>query len=104
MMLFKKWKKNWDAICNRCGKCCYEKEFIQGGALIIDYEKPCRFLDEETMLCRVYVNRFNACKECRKVTFWTVLFSPALPPDCGYVVKVRSALKIRKFWNRPIQH
>ncbi len=88
-----RWTGKWESYCHCCGKCCYEKEYIPGGILITDYNKPCRFLDEESKRCRVYVNRFNACKECRKVTLWTALFSPALPPDCGYVVHVRKVLK-----------
>jgi len=89
MDLFKKWNERWESLCNQCGKCCYEKHYLPGGTLITDYDKPCRFLNEESMTCNVYVNRFRACRECRKVTLWTALFSPALPPDCGYVTNVR---------------
>ncbi|QEN06675.1 hypothetical protein EXM22_01210 [Oceanispirochaeta crateris] len=87
------WNEKWELLCHGCGKCCYEKHFIPGGSLVIDYDKPCRFLEEESKRCTVYVNRFNACKECQKITLWTALFSRALPPDCGYVVKVRGAIK-----------
>ncbi len=100
MFLRDRWNRRWESFCHCCGKCCYEKEYIPGGTLITDYAKPCRFLDEETRLCRVYINRFNACKECRKVTVWTALFSPALPPDCGYVTKVRNGLNPRRILQR----
>ncbi|OQY32807.1 MAG: hypothetical protein B6241_09830 [Spirochaetaceae bacterium 4572_59] len=95
MKLFKKWKARWEGYCKCCGKCCYEKEYLPGGILITDYSKPCRFLNEDTKKCNVYVNRFNACKECRKITLWTALFSPALPPDCGYVENVRNKIRPR---------
>lgn len=89
----KRWNSRWEGICNRCGKCCYEKHFLHNGTLVIDYDKPCRFLDEEKKLCRVYVNRFNACRECCKVGLFTALFSPVLPPDCAYVQKIRGAFR-----------
>ena len=99
MFFSKKGKARWEGYCLRCGKCCYEKEFLPGGTLITNYSKPCRFLNEETLKCNVYVNRFNACKECRKVNLWTALFSPALPPDCGYVVNVRNRFRFRNIRN-----
>ncbi|MDA3956307.1 hypothetical protein [Oceanispirochaeta sp.] len=83
----------WESLCHGCGKCCYEKHFLPKGTLVIDFDRPCRFLNEDIKRCTVYVNRFNACRECQKITFWTALFSPALPPDCGYVVKIRGAFK-----------
>ncbi len=89
----KKWDRKWEDLCHGCGKCCYEKHFLPNGTLVIDYHKPCRFLNTETKRCNVYVNRFNACPECRKITIFTALFSPALPPDCGYVQKIRAPFR-----------
>jgi len=104
--MIRKWKTNndewWESLCHGCGKCCYEKHFLHNGTLVIDYDKPCRFLNEETRRCTVYVNRFNACRECQKITLSTVLFAGVLPPDCGYVVKIRGSLrnplKLLKLW------
>lgn len=88
-----RWNRYWESLCRRCGKCCYEKHFLPNGTLVIDFDKPCRFLDEKSRSCLVYANRFNACSECRKVGVLTVLFSPVLPADCGYVLKKRDALR-----------
>ncbi|MBF9015941.1 MULTISPECIES: hypothetical protein [unclassified Oceanispirochaeta] len=98
--LSKSWDERWESICHGCGKCCYEKHFLHNGTLIIDYDKPCKFLDTESKRCNVYVNRFNACKKCQKITLWTALFSPALPPDCGYVQKIRGPFKHPLRWLR----
>ncbi|MDC7232091.1 MAG: hypothetical protein PQJ58_02575 [Spirochaetales bacterium] len=95
---FKRQDERWEKICHGCGKCCYEKHFLPNGTLVIDFDKPCPFLDTETKRCRVYVNRFNACKECQKITLLTALFSPALPPDCGYVQKIRGPFKHPLQW------
>ncbi len=81
---WRKWHKNWDDLCRRCGKCCYRRSLAKGGEVIIHYSAPCPFLDEETHLCRVYPERFEKCPYCRKVNMWIVLFNPTLPNDCRY--------------------
>jgi len=77
-------KARWEALCRRCGACCHEKRWV-AGRLVVDYGSPCRHLDEQTRLCRVYDIRFRACRECRRMTIFHALFSPYLPESCGYV-------------------
>ena len=81
-------KARWEAICHRCGLCCYERRVGFRG-LAINTNAPCRYLDTETRLCTVYENRFQVCSECRKVTLLTALFDPSLPDSCGYVQTFR---------------
>ncbi len=76
--------KRWEAICRRCGRCCYEKSRTPAG-IIVCWDQPCEFLDTATALCRVYPDRFRRCPQCRKLTPFHALFSPYLPEDCGYV-------------------
>ncbi len=87
--LWLKWRKNWDEICNCCGKCCYTRKIGSGGEVIINYHDPCRHLDTETHLCRIYNERFKKCKYCGKIRLFTALFNPTLPEDCGYVKTFR---------------
>jgi uncharacterized cysteine cluster protein YcgN (CxxCxxCC family) len=82
--LLRRIKERWEAICRRCGGCCYEKE-IAGGKVLIDYRSPCRHLDASTGLCIVYDRRFRECRECRKMTIFHALFVSYLPNSCGYV-------------------
>ena len=77
-------RRDWEGLCGRCGKCCYEKRYTAHG-LVVDYKLPCRYLDESTRLCRVYERRFRACPECRRMTVFHALFSSYLPDSCGYV-------------------
>ncbi|NCO52288.1 MAG: hypothetical protein GW875_09335, partial [Deltaproteobacteria bacterium] len=43
----------WEALCHRCGQCCFEKG-IDGKGRIIETGVPCRHLDIHSRLCRVY--------------------------------------------------
>ena len=78
----------WEALCRRCGRCCYEKE-IHGLAAVTNSHRPCRYLDTARRTCTVYVNRFETCPQCRKMTLRHALFVRWLPVSCGYVQHYR---------------
>ncbi len=97
-MIAARWKKRradrqarWEALCHRCGQCCYEKE-IRGLTVITNYARPCVHLDTATRLCRVYETRFQACAQCRGMTLWHAMFVRWLPASCGYVRRFRLRL------------
>ena len=77
-------RARWEALCRRCGRCCYEKE-IRGFAVVTNQRRPCTHLDAATHLCTVYETRFTTCQQCRKMTLRHALFSQWLPETCGYV-------------------
>ncbi len=79
-----KWRRNWDSLCNRCGKCCYSRTVTSYGDVIIHYGSPCENLDTQTHMCRVYDDRFRKCNHCGKVNLLVALFAPSLPHDCAY--------------------
>lgn len=77
--------REWEALCNRCGKCCYQVE--EQGSDWVRSSIPCRFLDDFDKTCQVYTNRFQAEESCTRVTPSLVLRG-RLPPDCTYVVEL----------------
>jgi len=77
--------KKWEAKCKRCGLCCYEK-IITDEFLFIDLDSSCSFLDKKTNNCNIYSYRFKKQKRCRRVNIFRVVFSKALPEECGYVL------------------
>lgn len=104
-----KWRKDWDSLCNRCGKCCYSRSACAKGKVVIHYDSPCENLDietpprqgsaaeragqsenaarwsgSETHLCKIYKDRFRKCNHCGKVNLFVALFHPTLPNDCAY--------------------
>ena len=81
-------RHRWDALCRRCGLCCYEKEY-RGRTVVTHFDRPCRHLDLALRQCTVYEKRFQACANCRKMTIWHAVFVRWLPPGCGYVQQYR---------------
>ena len=57
--------------------------------LIIDPDRACEFYNEEEHLCSVYKDRFKKCHRCKKVNILMAMFSPSLPPCCGYVQEMK---------------
>ncbi len=91
-----KYHKDWDSLCNCCGKCCYVRTINEDGNLVIHYNKPCDYLDRKTNLCTVYDERFTKCENCGKVNLFRAMFSRYLPHDCPYVIAFRPWLKKKK--------
>ena len=75
----------WEKICERCGRCCYEKYDYRGH--IYYAGKPCQYLDTETNLCRIYHQRTELHPDCVRLTPQLVL-AGILPEDCPYVKKL----------------
>jgi len=73
---------SWEAICERCGRCCYEK--IDYRDRIFYTNKPCPHLDTEKKLCRVYHQRDRFQPDCVRLTPELVA-AGILPDDCPYV-------------------
>ena len=71
----------WEGLCERCARCCYEKIDLDGS---IFYTKiPCDQLDLETGLCRVYAERDKVRSDCQRLTPELVA-AGILPVDCPY--------------------
>ncbi len=76
-------KAEWELLCDGCGKCCLNKIDIRGRVCFTNAR--CRFLDEDTCLCRIYEHRFEKVSDCRDIDLHTVLTEPEiLPKTCAY--------------------
>ncbi len=81
-------RSEWEDLCKRCGKCCYEKVDL-GGGVVRYLDEPCKFLDIESKTCTVYDNRKEMEPECITLTEEMVSHLFWLPEDCAYVEYVR---------------
>ena len=77
----------WEALCQRCGRCCYEKIEYEGEIYYTD--KPCEKLDVASGLCNVYQNRHLARPGCTALTP-EIIRQGIMPSDCPYVSRVGS--------------
>jgi len=91
---YRKWRNNWDDLCNRCGQCCYKPKIsIVDQKVVVRHTEVCEYLDLDSHLCKVFENRFAICKKCNKVKLFDALFSPILPKDCAYAQTFRGTKK-----------
>ncbi len=71
----------WEELCQRCGRCCYEKLDYCGE--IFYTATPCPHLDVSTQLCRVYQKRTVEQPDCAALTP-EIIAMGVLPPQCPY--------------------
>ena len=72
----------WEDICQRCSRCCYEKLDYRGK--IFYTTKPCPHLDTELKRCRIYSQRSELYPDCATLTP-AIVAAGYLPADCPYV-------------------
>lgn len=77
----------WDALCQRCARCCYEKLDFEGQVYYTDI--PCELLDLETNLCTVYADRERRRPGCVRLNEVNVV-QGFLPEDCPYVAGIEN--------------
>lgn len=76
-------KKEWELLCDGCGKCCLNKISLRNKVYFTNAR--CRFLDPTTCLCQIYEHRFKKVSDCRDINLNTVLTDPEiLPKTCAY--------------------
>lgn len=71
----------WEALCRRCGRCCYEKVDYQGEIFLTP--TPCRFLNLDTCECTVYARR-EQCQDGCVVLNGEIVAMGVLPEGCPY--------------------
>lgn len=84
-------------LCRRCGLCCHEKVRIGDQVVITDI--PCRHLDPETNLCRIYEDR--ARLEPRCLSAEVSAKGGGLPGDCPYVAELADYRAPHLLWEHP---
>ncbi len=72
----------WEALCSRCGLCCYEKYDYRGK--IYYTPKPCPHLDVNNNLCKNYADRSRMHPDCAQLTP-DIIEAGILPSNCPYV-------------------
>ncbi|MEJ6404748.1 YcgN family cysteine cluster protein [Yoonia sp. 2307UL14-13] len=78
-------QREWEALCDGCGKCCLNKLEDDDSGDVALTRVACRLLDDSTCLCSNYTMRHEFVSECIALTpknlekhmYW-------LPQTCGY--------------------
>ncbi|MEM9972059.1 MAG: YcgN family cysteine cluster protein [Pseudomonadota bacterium] len=77
--------REWEALCDGCGKCCLNKlEDADTGEVALT-RVACRLLDDESCRCTQYDIREHFVPECIKLTPASIgLHAYWLPKTCAY--------------------
>lgn len=76
-------KREWELLCDGCGKCCLNKLEIRGKIKFTN--TYCRFLNCQNCLCKIYEHRFKQVPDCRDIDLNAVREKPRwLPKTCAY--------------------
>lgn len=77
-------KREWEALCDGCGKCCVHKlEYEETGDLV-QTNVACKLLDHRTCQCSNYKDRKKYVPDCIKLTPKVVHEMDWLPSTCAY--------------------
>ena len=78
-------KREWELLCDGCGKCCLNKLEIKGKICFTN--TYCRFLDTKSCLCKIYSHRFQKVNDCRDIDIHAIREKPRwLPKTCAYLL------------------
>jgi uncharacterized cysteine cluster protein YcgN (CxxCxxCC family) len=76
--------RQWESLCDGCGRCCLNKlQYIDTGEIAWT-EVACRLLDDGTCRCTDYPNRQKKVPDCEKLTPESIRRIGWLPPTCAY--------------------
>ncbi len=77
-------QKEWETLCDKCGKCCLEKVKDAYTKTIYTTRIPCQLLDINKCTCSNYQGRKNIVSDCIKLTPYKVAKISWLPTTCAY--------------------
>jgi uncharacterized cysteine cluster protein YcgN (CxxCxxCC family) len=77
--------REWEALCDGCGKCCLNKLEDEDTGEVVFTRVACRLLDGETCRCGQYDIRLQFVPECVHLTPQTIdKVAYFMPASCAY--------------------
>ena len=77
-------KEEWEALCDRCGKCCVIKLEDIDTSKIYYTNVSCKLLCTKTAKCKNYINRKNIVKDCVVLSYNNLELLNWMPKTCSY--------------------
>lgn len=76
--------RQWESLCDGCGKCCLNKLEDEDSGEIVYTSVACRYLDPESCQCSDYANRKSNVPECITLKPDNLSDLQYLPETCAY--------------------
>ncbi len=77
-------KEEWEALCDRCGKCCVIKLEDVDTSKIHYTNVSCKLLCTKTAKCKNYDNRKSFVKDCVVLSYNNIESLNWMPETCSY--------------------
>ena len=77
-------RREWESLCDGCGRCCLNKFENQETGKIYYTDVACKLLDHETCRCASYRNRTKYVQDCLVLTPEIMPKMSCLPKTCAY--------------------
>jgi uncharacterized cysteine cluster protein YcgN (CxxCxxCC family) len=77
-------RKEWESLCDSCGKCCLHKLEDEETGEIYYTDVACRFLDSKTIKCSKYTVRKRYVGNCVVMNANLLDQLPWMPSTCAY--------------------
>ncbi len=78
----------WEALCDRCGKCCLIKLEDEDTGEIVYTRLACKLFDGAKCACADYANRFDVVDDCLNLDRKAIPEAESwLPKTCAYVLR-----------------
>ena len=76
--------REWESLCDGCGRCCLNKLEEEGTQKIFFTDVACKLLDHDTCRCKDYRNRLKKVPDCVGLTPQNMRTISWLPGTCAY--------------------
>ncbi len=76
--------KEWELLCDGCGRCCLVKLEDEDTGEIYTTSVSCSLFDTKTCRCKDYANRFEKVSDCLDLDHMKVGALSWLPKTCAY--------------------
>ena len=77
-------REEWEALCDRCARCCLEKLEDDDTGEVFYTRVACKILDLDSCRCRHYSRRHEYVPECLPVDLKNLRMFAWLPATCAY--------------------
>ncbi len=77
-------EKEWESLCDHCGKCCLLKLEDEDTGDVYYTDVACRLMDAEDCRCREYSKREVLVPDCLKLTKANLETVAWMPLSCAY--------------------
>ena len=77
-------RREWESLCDRCGKCCLIKLEDDITSQLAVTNVVCRYYDQENACCSEYRSRSKLVPDCITLSVDNIAACDFMPPTCAY--------------------